>query len=677
MPKDAPKPNRLAAAASPYLRQHAANPVDWYPWGDEALQLAKKLDRPIFLSVGYSACHWCHVMAKESFEDPAIAALLNERFVCIKVDREERPDVDEIYMAAVQAMGQQGGWPLSVWLRPDGKPFYGGTYFPPEDAHGLPAFRRVLESLDKAWREKRAEIDKGADELAAHLQKALAPELVAGDPDASLTRGLLARSRTRYDASGGGFGEAPSFAPKFPPSRELQVLLRLGDDGATAMAKKTLLAMQFGGIHDQLGGGFHRYSTDRAWLVPHFEKMLYDNALLVNTYLDAFEATGEATFAATARDTLDWMLRDMRHERGGFVASQDAQSDGVEGRFFVWTATEFDAVLGDDAAFAKEWFGVTSGGNHEGANVLSLPRGLPTEPADRERLVRVKAALLVARDRRTKPAVDDKVLAAWNGLAIGACARGFRALGDERYLDAARRAADFVLGALVHEGRCSRHWHSGAAQKAGFLEDHTMLAEGLVALFETDGDPRWLGAARDLLATVRKHFAAPDGGFWATADDAEPLLARTRSPFESSTPSGVACAVHAMLRAGLLLADPALVDAGVAALRANHQAMKDAPTAVPSLLLAAQFWLADPREVVVAGEPGDARTQALLVAAWRGFPHHRVVAPVNAANREKLAAMSAVFDGKVPLDGAPAAYVCRRGVCLAPVTDPAALVRLR
>ena len=683
----AQKPNRLAKESSPYLRQHQNNPVDWYPWGPEALERAKKEDKPIFLSIGYAACHWCHVMAAESFSDPAVAAVMNENFVCIKVDREERPDIDEIYMAALHAMGQQGGWPLSAWLTPDGRPFYGGTYFPPEDAHGRPAFRRVLETLAKAWREKKNDVNAQADGLAEHLRAMLAPRLVASEPTPASLAEVLTQSKQRFDEVNAGFAYPPHWAPKFPPASELQALLRLPDEKALDIAQRTLTAMRRGGIYDQLGGGFHRYSTDRLWLVPHFEKMLYDNALLVPCYLDAFARTGQEDYAVVARETLDYLLREMRHEKGGFYSSQDAQSEGVEGKFFVWSKAELDAVLGaeldDLGELASAHFGVTAEGNWEHTNVLVLAKDAKELAAGNDlaavttRLQQARGRLFAAREKRVHPGVDDKVLCAWNGLALTALAAGYRHLGDARYLDAARALGGFLLDEMVVDfvdGRCRRSWHGGTARHQGCLEDYAMLADGLVSLFEIDSDPRWLEQSRKLLQSVRAHFRAEDGGFYATADDHEQLLARSKSAVESSTPSGTAAVVHACLRAGLLLGDEQLYEMGVGGLRANHRLLLNSPSACSALVVAMQFHVADPQEVVIAGEPGDPRTAALLQAAWRAFPDHHVTALVHAGNRKTLVALSKVFDGKEPVNGAPAAYVCRRGVCAAPVTDPAKLL---
>ncbi len=668
-----PARNQLDRETSPYLRLHQHNPVHWQAWGEAAFARARRENKPVFLSVGYAACHWCHVMAKESFADEKVAAFLNEHFVCIKVDREERPDVDEIYMAAVQAMGQQGGWPLSVWMTPDKKPFFGGTYFPPEDRFGRPGFQRVLQHLAKAWKEQREELEKGADELTTHLQKVLAPVAPAGEPTAALLQRLVPMAEERFDGEFGGFGSAPQFAPKFPNASELAALLRTSDAHALVIVTKTLDAMRRGGIYDQLGGGFHRYSTDRQWLVPHFEKMLYDNAQLAELYLDAFLRTQNGDYATVARQTLDYMLREMQADNGGFHAAQDAQSEDVEGKFFVWTMAELQTVLGDDAPLAAARYGVTTAGNWEGKNVLHLA-GVAAV-GDEARLESARERLLAARERRVRPATDDKILTAWNGLAIAACARGYAVLGEPRYLTAAQRAATFALAELVRDGRCRRGWHSGKAPLGGYLEDQAMLATALLQLFEVDSEPRWLDAARQLLVTMVRDFGAEGGGFYFTASDHEALVARSKSAVESSLPSGAAMATIALLRGGLLLGDEQLYERGVACLRANHDLLQRAPAHLASLVAALQFHLADPREVVIAGEPGDPRTQALLQAAWRRFPRVAVTSLVHAGNQEALARLSVVFVGKVPIDGVPAAYVCRRGVCAAPVTDPARLLQ--
>jgi uncharacterized protein YyaL (SSP411 family) len=609
---------------------------------------------------------------------------MNANYVCIKVDREERPDLDEIYMAAVTAMTGQGGWPMSVWLTPDLRPFFAGTYFPPEDRYGRPGFPRLLEHLAKAWKDRREEVLASGKEITAHLQQVLAPALPVGEPGPGTAAKMALQSGGRYDELLAGFAQPPEYAPKFPHASEVQVLLRLaaaGDDRARGMALSTLDRMAKGGMVDQLGGGFHRYSTDRQWLVPHFEKMLYDNALLVPCYLEAAALARDPAPAAVARQTLDYLLREMQAPDGGFWSSQDADSEGVEGKFFVWQRAEFDAVVGADAELAAKWFGVTPAGNWEHSNVLTAAAGIDVfakaagldAAAARQRLERARSLLFAVRERRVHPRTDDKVLTAWNGMGIAACALGAQSLGDGRYLRAAQRAAAFVLRELCKEGRCKRSWHSGVAQHSGYLEDYGFLADGLLTLFETDFDPRWLAASKQLLDAARAHFRdAADGGFFFTADDHEELIVRTKTVGESSTPSGAAMIARACLRAGLLLGDEALYATGVGVLRANHAVLEAQPVGCPSLVLSLQFHQADPREVVIAGEPGDPRTVALLAAA-RAFPAHRVVAVVHAGNRDALRKLSPVFDGKEPVNGAPAAYVCRRGACEKPVMDPAKL----
>ncbi|MEQ1631004.1 MAG: thioredoxin domain-containing protein [Planctomycetota bacterium] len=681
------KKNRLANETSPYLRQHATNPVDWYPWGEEALARSKREDKPIFLSVGYSACHWCHVMEHESFEDEATAALMNAEFVCIKVDREERPEIDEIYMAAVQAMTGQGGWPMSVWLTPDLQPFFGGTYYPPKDMAGRPGFPRVLQQLAKVWKERREDCVRGAQQLTDHLQKVLQPADLGGDLPKESAATMRTQSEQRYDELHGGFASAPAFAPKFPHASELQVLLRsakAGDERARVMAINTLDRMASGGMYDQIGFGFHRYSTDREWLVPHFEKMLYDNALLVPAYLDAHALDGGERHVAVARQTLDYMLRELQDPLGGFWSSQDADSEGVEGKFFVWQLAEIESVVGADAVLAAARWGASEKGNWEHTNVLwsarstaQLAKDLGQDESEiAMRTERARELLLTARSKRVRPGTDDKVLAAWNGMAIAACAHGYLELSDRRYLDAARRAAEFVLTSMFVDGRLRRSWHSGKAQGPAFLEDYALVADSLITLFEADPDPRWLEAARLLLSTMIAHYGDDESGaFFFTSDDHEALLARSRSATESSTPSGSAVAARALLRAGLLLADEALYQRGERVLAANAVLLRETPIAVPSLVLALQFAQSDPREIVVAGDPDDSRTKALLAAVRGRFPRDFVLANVHDGNRSRLEKLSPVFVGKEVRDGVPAAYVCRRGVCESPITDPVDLQR--
>lgn len=666
--------NRLSKESSPYLRQHQHNPVDWYPWGPDALALAKKLDRPIFLSIGYSACHWCHVMAAESFSDADMATLMNERFVCIKVDREERPDIDEIYMGALHAMGQQGGWPLSAWLTPDGKPFYGGTYFPLDDQANRTGFRRVCTSLADAWRDRRDEVVQGAKELSDYLQRSLAPKLAPGEPTAQLLEKIIPQALERYDSEYGGFAYPPRRAPKFPHATELQVLMRLATENAEEMTATTLHSMRRGGIHDQIGGGFHRYSTDRQWLVPHFEKMLYDNALLVPCYLEGFLLHQEPRFAEVARTTLDYILRELQAPLGGFWSSQDAQSEGVEGKYFVWQLNELKQNLGDDFQMVAKAFGVTEEGNWEHQNVLwAADEAIAASESAKQQLRNAKQSLFDVREQRIKPGTDDKIITSWNGLTLTALANGYRVLGDARYLEAAQKCANFLLRNLVVDGRAMRIWHGGKAQHQGYLEDYVALAGGLLTLFEADSNPRWLLAARNLLKQTDEHFRAEDGAFWFTADDHEELIARTKTVVEGATPSGNALAAAAFLRAGLLLGDEQIYEIGVAVIRAYQQVLDSSPAAAPSLMLAAQFHMREPKEVIVVGEFDDARTKSLLQVAWNQFPQMGVVTLLHSGNREEMTEMSPVFRNKEAINEAPTAYVCNRGTCLAPINDPTKL----
>ncbi|MEZ5965059.1 MAG: thioredoxin domain-containing protein [Planctomycetota bacterium] len=681
--------NRLANESSPYLRQHAHNPVDWYPWGPEALERAKREDKPIFLSIGYAACHWCHVMEHESFANAAIAQVMNEGFVSIKVDREERPDLDEIYMAATVAFtGGHGGWPMSVFLTPELQPFYAGTYFPPEDRWGHPSFERVLQHVSTLWRDRRADVERAAGGLVKAVGQQLAPVLEPGEPTWDIADAVAASSVERFDDRHGGFGQPPHYAPKFPHASELRVLAlqhaRTGDAQLLAMVEQTLTGMAEGGMYDQVGGGFHRYSTDRMWLVPHFEKMLYDNAQLVPLYLEAHALTGKAFYADIARDVLRYLRREMIDPQGGFWSTQDADSEGEEGKFFVWDKAEIEAALGDAASLFCARFGVTAAGNFEGKNVLFVARDVAAAAGEAgadvasapARLSAARDELLTVRSRRVAPRTDDKVLASWNGLAISAFAEAYLRLGNVEDLRGAQGAADFVLREMLVDGRLLRTWRQGQAKLMGYLEDYAFVADGLLTLFEADADPRWLAAAGDLLAAVRTHFVdAHDGNFFFTADDHEQLVARSKSMAESSTPAAGAVAAQAFLRLGLLRGDPSLYEIGARALRTNHAYLERMPAACPSLVLAALWHLAEPRELVVVGPPGDAATEALLATARRAFPRHHVLVHVHDGNRQALAQVTSLVEGKVMVDGRPAVYVCRGGVCARPLTDPESLAQ--
>jgi uncharacterized protein len=670
-------PNRLADETSPYLLQHAWNPVDWYPWGLEALERARREDKPILLSVGYAACHWCHVMAHESFEDAETAALMNELFVCVKVDREERPDLDGIYMDAVQAMTGQGGWPMTVFLTPEGGPFYAGTYFPKVDRPGMPSFRRVLLAVADAWsgrrEDARAQGAKLVELIAA--QAALPAAEGEGLPGEPVLREAFEGLRRAFDAAWGGFGQAP----KFPQPMTLEFLLRChlrGYEGALGMAELTLDRMATGGIFDQLGGGFHRYSTDGRWLVPHFEKMLYDNAQLLRVYTHAWQVTGAERHRRVARRTADYLLRELRHSDGGFFSSQDADSEGVEGKFFVWSWDELAGIAGEPVA---RWLGATPEGNWEGTNVLWTPRpaeavaeeaGLPVEELERQ-LQAALPRLLEAREARVHPATDDKVLAAWNGLAISALAEAGRTFGEPRYLDAAVAAAEFVLGALRGPGgRLLRAWRDGRQGGPGYLDDHACMAEACLTLYETTFDLRWLREAKRLATALIELFADPQGdGFYQTGADAERLVVRPRELFDNAVPAGASVAADVLQRLGRLTGEEAWERSGLAALRPVLGVVARAPTGFGHALGAIDFALGRVREVAVVGDPGAGDTDALLAQVWRTYQPNRVVAMAAPGDRDAVAEVPLLAE-RTATGGRATAYVCEHFVCQRPVTEP-------
>jgi uncharacterized protein YyaL (SSP411 family) len=674
-------PNRLAGETSPYLLQHSNNPVDWMPWGGDALARAKLLDRPIFLSIGYAACHWCHVMERESFEDEATARLLNERFVSIKVDREERPDLDAIYMAAVQAMTGGGGWPMSVFLTPDGQPFYGGTYFPDEPRHGMPSFRQVLDGVSEAWRTQRGEVLAAGQRLVSALVQ---QSRVTTSGDVTIDRPFFesvnAAIDARFDARNGSWGGAP----KFPQPMTLEYLLRrtaAGDTGPGDRVRFTLEKMADGGIRDQLGGGFHRYATDERWLVPHFEQMLYDNAQLARVYLHASAVFPEdragARYREVAVGVLDYMLRELRREDGSFASSQDADTEGIEGLTFTWRAPEVREVLaplGDGVAdrFTAA-YGVTEEGNWEDVTILSrvwpdgnepLPRDDPEAEAE---LARARAALLERRSTRPQPARDDKALAAWNGLAIAAFAEAGRLLGEGRYTAAAIDAAEAITGGLLaDDGSLRRSWKDGRAVGAGVLEDYTHLAEGLLALYETTFDERWFTIARGLVDTVLARFEDPAGGFFDTAIDHEQLITRPKDPQDNAVPSGGAIAATVLVRLAAFTGEGRYRDAAERAIGTVAGYLPRYPTGFAQWLVAAAFAAGDAVEVAVVGDLDDAATRELLEplrSTWRPFQ-------VLAAAPPEAIATSAVplLRDRVAVDGHSTAYVCRDFVCSLPVT---------
>jgi hypothetical protein len=610
--------NRLANETSLYLRQHAGNPVDWYPWGPEALARARELDRPIFLSVGYSACHWCHVMEHECFEDPDIAAYLNEHFVSVKVDREERPDVDQIYMTAHQLLTREGGgWPLSVFLSPDLTPFYAGTYFPPDDRYAphRPSFPKLLRAVADAWQTKRDHLAHVGRQLAEHLQGMGDQEAGEGDLSPDLLRGALTASKLTFDWTHGGFGRAP----KFPHALELRLLLRLGKrfnlHEATEMVRLALEKMARGGVYDQVGGGFHRYSVDAHWLVPHFEKMLYDNALLPPAYVEAFQVTGDPFFKHVASETLDYVLREMTSPAGAFYSTQDADSEGEEGKFYVWSEKEIEAILGDELApLAKSVFEVTEHGNFEGHNILFRSKtdeqdarlhGLSLE-AFREKLGKIKCKLYGERSKRVWPGRDEKILTAWNGLMVAAFAQAGAVFGVPRYVEAAARAADFLLTRMRDAG--GRLYRTAGADQpaklAGYLEDYAYTADALVTLYEATFDPRWVKAAAELADVMLARFADGKGGFFYTADDHERLIARTKDLHDGSVPSGNAVAVTALLRLAALTGRDDYRRHAEKTLRTYHTLMADHPSAAGQMLAALDFHLGPVDEVAVVGPAG-------------------------------------------------------------------------
>jgi uncharacterized protein YyaL (SSP411 family) len=675
MKSDARHTNRLANATSPYLLQHAHNPVDWYPWGPEALARAAAEDRPILLSIGYAACHWCHVMAHESFEDEGTASLMNEHFVSVKVDREERPDLDAIYMDAVQAMTGQGGWPMTVFLTPQGEPFYAGTYFPPEDRHGLPGFRRLLHALAEVWRDRRDD----ALEQGRRVAQALAAGAAAAASDEPLAEELLrtahASFASSFDPRWGGFGQAP----KFPQPMSLELLLRChlrGYPGSLEMVTTTLDRMADGGIHDHVGGGFHRYSVDGRWHVPHFEKMLYDNALLARTYLHAWQVTGRERYRTVVLSTLDYLLREMRHPDGGFFSSQDADSEGVEGRFYAWPWDELVSAAGEEAARA---YGASPEGNWEGTNVLWLPRraaDAPERAPDPAALEAARARLFDRREGRVRPATDDKVLAAWNGLAIAAFAEAGRVLGRPDYVDAAREAARFVRTRLVDgSGLLHRSWRGGRTSGPAYLDDHALLVDGLLALYQSTFETQTFVWARSLATDMARRFHdAERGGFFQTASSAEPLLVRPKELFDNAVPSGNSAAADVLLRLALLTGDADLERLGASALRAGRDLMARAPSAFGHALCALDLYLSPSREVAVVGPSGPER-EALVAEVWRRFLPNAVLAVADPGDDDAADAVPLLAD-RTPADGRAAAFVCERFVCRRPVHEPTELAAL-
>jgi hypothetical protein len=667
--------NRLAGETSPYLLQHARNLVDWYPWGEEALAKARREDKPILLSIGYSACHWCHVMERESFENEEIAALMNEDFVCIKVDREERPDLDAIYMSAVQLMTGSGGWPLTVFLTPGLEPFYGGTYFPPEDRWGRPGFATVLREVARVFREDRARVKEVSRTLTERIQSLS----VTPASREILTRSLIQRAARelalRFDPKEGGF----SSAPKFPPAGAISLLLRYHtatrDPDALAMVELTLDKMAAGGMYDHLGGGFHRYSTDAVWLVPHFEKMLYDNALLARVYLEAYQVTGKEDYACVARETLDWVLREMQGDAGGYFSSQDADSEGVEGKFYVWSEGEVRRLLGHRAdEFCRVYY-VTATGNWEGMNILHRPEGFSSSDASLEGSLRdARAILLKEREKRVHPGLDDKVLASWNGLAIIAMSRGYRILGDERFLASARKAARFIEERMVDDGRLLATYRSGRSRLKAYLDDYAFLLGGYVELFESDFDPHWLERARGLAATLSALFPDEAGsGFFLTGSDHEPLLSRTKSGYDGAIPSGNAMAATYLLKLSEYTGSRDEAALAAETLRAFHAQMERSPSAFAQMLAALDHYLGPKLELVVVGRSDSSAARAAVQRLWTRFAPDLALARFDPAlgDAARLQKVAPLVEGKTcgPDPDKPRFYLCESYACRAPTDD--------
>lgn len=681
--------NRLINATSPYLLQHAHNPVDWHEWGPESLARAKDENKPIFLSIGYSACHWCHVMERECFENEEIAAVMNEHFVCIKVDREERPDLDDIYMSATQALTRSGGWPMSVWLTPDLRPFYAGTYFPPESRYGRPGFKDVLLFLHDAWENKHEQVVEQADTLTDAVRQITTAEMGASTLDLTVVSGAAEAIARQFDAHRGGVISGGT--NKFPPSMAMNLMLRAYDRSVAEGKPNTLLLervettlenMAYGGIYDQLGGGIARYSTDPDWLAPHFEKMLYDQALVSDIYLDAYRLTKKPLYAETARSILDFVIADLQSPEGGYYSARDADSEGEEGKFYVWSKSEIERVLGEDAQLFCEYYDVSDGGNWEGHNILNVPNepevvakklGLPLDEL-KHRLARARAALLAHRAQRVPPFRDDKVLAAWNGLMIASMAKASRVLNEPVYADSAIRAADFVLSKMTDEKkRLLRTYREKRAHTPGYLDDYAFMIDASLTLFETTMDRKWLDAAEQLNAVLMRHYRDEAGGFFFTADDAETVLVRMKSASDNAVPSGNSVQAMNLLRLGVLLDRPELTREAEKLLTIFGDKARKMPFSSERLLAAADCLYRRPKEVAIVCVKAS-RTDAdeMIDAVWQHYVPNFVIA-LRIEDEETSgtndAGMIPLLRDKSAIDKKATAYVCENYACQAPTTD--------
>ncbi len=677
-------PNQLANESSPYLLQHANNPVDWYPWGQAALDKAKAEDKPIFLSIGYSACHWCHVMERESFESERTAAIMNEHFVNIKVDREERPDLDTIYMDAVVAMTGHGGWPMSVFLTPEGVPFYGGTYFPPTPRHGMPSFEQVLLSIARAYQNQKDDITHNGQSLLARV-RATIPLQAEGSLDPAVPELAVQALSRNFDHTHGGFSGAPKFPQPMTYDFLLRAYARNQKSSVLDMVELTLRKMAQGGMYDQLGGGFHRYSVDAVWLVPHFEKMLYDNALLARLYLHAYQLTGNAFYRRIAEETLDYVAREMTDPAGGFYSTQDADSEGEEGKFFLWTPQEIEMILGpEDGKIFCEAYDVKPGGNFEGKSILNIP--IPFEEVAhrlgllpdelQQALARGKAKLFAKREKRIKPARDEKVLTAWNGMMLAAFAEAARVLKREDYLATATRNAEFILSTMLKNGRFFRTWKAqpGQARLMAYLEDYAFYADGLLALYQTTFNPRWFQQARALMDVVLAHFSdEKNGGFFDTADDHEQLVTRPKSLQDNAIPCGNSIAIRVLLMLAAYTGQAKYQEPAIKALAALQGPMSQYPGAFTYWLGSLEFALAPPKEIAIIGPKDSKETQAMLDMLLLPYRPNQVVA---VAQEQDTAGHPELVEGRPLQNGRATAYVCQHFACKQPVTTTAELKAL-
>ncbi len=654
--------NRLIDETSPYLLQHAHNPVDWYPWSEEAFEKARAEDKAVLVSIGYSACHWCHVMEHESFENESVAAVQNEHFVNIKVDMEERPDVDQIYMNFVQITTGRGGWPMNVFLTPDKRPFFGGTYFPPAPRYGMPSWTQILMSISEAYKTRRDELEDSANEIVTQLKKMSTVEPASGSLEREMLDDAFRSFERTFDTVNGGFGGAP----KFPQAMSLEFLLRYHhatkDERALALVIHTLDKMAMGGIYDQLGGGFHRYAVDSVWLVPHFEKMLYDNAQLVRVYLHAFQVTGNEFYKTIAVETLEYVRREMLDASGAFYSTQDADSEGEEGKFFVWTPEEIAEVLGDEAKDFCVFYDVTSSGNFEGSNIPNIK----SDVNKRQSFANARKKLFVHREKRIKPHRDEKVLTAWNGLMLAAFADAAGVLANDEYLKIAKRNAAFISTELTREDRLLRTWKAGKAKLNGYVEDYANVADGLLVLFQASGDAAYLVEAKDLADTMITEFwDEENGGFFFTSHDHEELVVRNKDFYDNATPSGNSVAADVLLRLSKLTGDNKYERFAVAVLRLAASQIRRHPQGFGRALSALSFHLEPTKEVAIVGPRGD-----LLRIVLETYLPHAVIAIAGGVNEQVP-----LLAGRAPVDGAETAYVCENFVCQRPVTSTEELTR--